>query len=155
MSNQLDLVKASRKAPLYETIRFADFHPAMQGELTYRVNLTRAMWREMAAIQDLNTGLASLEKDSDAYKAQETDVNARSLAFIASLIPRDSAGGEPITREELQTLLDSAAELSDEEDVFFDSWLIDELMRRVGEYQRVHFLARVKSNGASSPTPIP
>ena len=155
MANQLDLARASRKAALYETIQFSEFHASMQGALTYRVNLSRAMWKEMTSIQAESAAVEELDKDSTERKEREKGVNERSLAFIASLIPRDSVGGEPITLAELKTFLEYAAETSEEEDVFFDQWLIDELMRRVGEYQAKHFLARVKSKNGSTPTPTP
>lgn len=156
MANQLDLARASRKAALYEVIEFKEFHPAMSGSLTYRVNLSRKMWKEMGEIQTESAALKELP-EGDERTAREKQVNERSLAFIASLIPRDSAGGEAITLAELKTFLEYAAESAEaaDEDVFFDMWLIDELMRRVGDYQTKHFLARNKSQNGSTPTATP
>lgn len=156
MANQLDLARAASKRPLYEVIKFSDFHPSMHGELKIRVNLSRGMWRQMKQTQALQARAKDLPAGAERA-ALEAEASEMALALIASLIPREAGKDEPISVGEYKAFLEYQTENSDaeDEDMLFDNWLTDEIIRRIMENQKNHFLARAKSKNGSTPTPDP
>ena len=119
MANTLDTLKAASVKPLYEEIKFSEFHPNMTGVLRVRVNPSRKMAREL-------------------QQAQANNDNAAYVRLTAQLIPRDSDTDTPLSFEEFSAFIEGA----DDDDAAFSSWL----MRTIWERVSAHFLAATRSH---------
>lgn len=158
--NQLDLALATAKKSIYETIPYSEFHPSLEGSLRFRVNLSRAMWTQWVALGEESDRLeavlkseAATAEEKAAARVQASEANERALAFIASLIPTSETDDTPVTLEALKEFI--ARNANDDEDLHFADWLIEQITRRVGEYQKQHFLSRMKSRNESAHGDIP
>ena len=124
--NTVELLNTTSIKPIYATIDLAEFNPAYTGQIRVRVNLTKAMKREMNAIQ-------SGGGDADAEAA---------LRLLARLIPRATDTDECLTYEELQQFMEGA----DETDDVFVGWFIERAFQSVTDYFLARAAQRHKSN---------
>lgn len=114
-------LKQASVMPVYETINFSDLQADRTGAIRLRVNITKKMRDEIDAMQD----------------APDEEKNERALALIASLIPREDTGDEPLTTEEWKEFLKGG----DDDDIKFVNAISDRLWERVTHYLRSDFLA--------------
>ena len=116
MSNTLQALQMASIKPVYAVIDLADQDASREGKIRVRVNLTKAMRREMQAAQD------------------NQDDNEAGLRLLAQLIPRDDTSDTPLTYDELKQFIEGG----DDEEELFVTWFINAAFEKVRE----HFLAK-------------
>ena len=112
----LQALKTASVKPVYAVIDLAEYDSARAGQIRVRVNLTKAMRRELQA--------AEANKDD----------NEAGLRLLAQLIPRADNTDESLTYDELKQFIESG----DADDELFVNWFV----RRAFELVREHFLAK-------------
>ena len=116
MSNTLQQLQAASIKPVYAVIDLADYDASRAGKIRVRVNLTKAMRREMQEAQE------------------NADDNEAGLRLLAKLIPRADDTDAPLTYDELKQFIESG----DDGDELFVTWFINAAFAKV----RDHFLAK-------------
>lgn len=116
MSNTLQALQAASIKPVYAVINLADYDASRNGAVRVRVNLTKAMRREMQSALDTQ------------------DDNEAGLRLLAKLIPRADDTDESLTYDELKQFIEGG----DDEDELFVNWFVNAAFAKVRE----HFLAK-------------